>query len=87
MSRNRLGAALIVLGLIGIVWGVLHVLEAANGPGAGPRAFAGRRSYNQVKESVHASFLGGVLRAGAGGILIYLGTRLRDGRRQEPAIH
>ena len=81
MSRRNLAHILIGLGLLGIVWGVLHVLETANGPGPGARRFQDRRSYNQVKESVHASFPGGLLRAGVGISLMFLGTRLR---RQDP---
>ena len=80
MTRRRVGLALIVLGLLGIVWGVLYVLEAANGPGFGPRRFEERRSYNQVKESVHGAFLGGCLRAGTGFALIAAGSRLRRSR-------
>lgn len=79
MTRRRLGLALVLLGLLGIVWGVLHVLEAANGPGYGPRTFEDRRSYNQVKEGVHGSFLGGCLRAGIGFALVAAGARLRRG--------
>ncbi|MEM7310001.1 MAG: hypothetical protein AAF682_25220 [Planctomycetota bacterium] len=77
MTRRRVAIALIVVGLIGVVWGVLHILEAANGPGTGPTEFAHRRSYNQVKESLHGAFLGGVLRAGIGFSLVLLGGRLQ----------
>lgn len=77
MTRARVGTTLVVLGLLGIVWGVIHVLEVANGPGTGPTTFAARRSYDQVKTSVHASFAGGLLRAFGGGALILVGTRLR----------
>ena len=77
MTRRRLGLVLLVLGLCGVVWGVLYVLEAANGPGYGPRTFEERRSYNQVKEAVHASLLGACLRAGIGFALVAAGARLR----------
>lgn len=75
--RRRLAVALIVLGLAGILWGVLHVLEAANGPGTGPKTFAERRSYDQVKVAVHESFLGGLARAMVGLGLVMVGARLR----------
>jgi ABC-type Fe3+ transport system permease subunit len=55
-ARKRLGRALIVLGLVTIVVAVLVVLETANGPGTGPKAFAERRSYDQVKVEVHRTF-------------------------------
>ena len=56
MMRRRLGIALIVVGLSTILGAVLYVVEVANGPGTGPTAFAERRSYDQVKESVHGTF-------------------------------
>lgn len=84
MDRRRLGLVLIVLGLCGILWGVFHVLEAAEGPGPSPRTFEQRRSYNQVKEAVHATFLGGCLRAGIGFALIAGGARLRRGASAAP---
>ena len=81
--RNRLGIALIVVGFLGVLWGIFHVLEAANGPGAGPTRFSQRRSYNQVKTSVHGSFPGGILRAAGGALLVIVGTRLRRGSPEE----
>ena len=77
MNRGRLAVALAVLGLAGIVWGVLHVVEAANGPGLGPTQFADRVSYNQAKQAMHQSFLGGLLRAGLGAGLLWAASRLR----------
>ena len=58
MNRRRraLGIALVVLGLLVIVVSVITVLEVANGPGTGPKTFAERRSYDQVKEAVHRVF-------------------------------
>ena len=82
--RQRLALVLTVLGLVGILWGVLHVLEAANGPGAGPRRFPERRSYNQVKVSVHEAIPGGLLRALAGVSLVLLGARLRRPALETP---
>ncbi len=54
--RKMLGRGMIVFGLIVIFVSVIYVLEVANGPGTGPKSFAQRRSYNQVKEAVHASY-------------------------------
>ena len=54
--KRRAGIALIAIGVLTIVGAVVYVLEVANGPGTGPKTFAQRRSYNQVKESVHQSF-------------------------------
>lgn len=75
--RRTLGAVLIGLGLAVIVAAVLWVLEVANGPGTGPKTFATRRSYDQVKVAVHQSFpLGFAI--GLGGLgLALLGGRLR----------
>lgn len=77
MSRKRLGTVLLVLGLVVIVVAVLWVLEVANGPGTGPKTFAERRSYDQVKEALHESFPLGFA-VGIGGLgLAMLGARLR----------
>ncbi len=54
--RRALGIGLVVLGLAAILGSVLYVLEVANGPGTGPKVFAQRRSYDQVKAAVHRSF-------------------------------
>jgi hypothetical protein len=82
VTRQRAGLALILLGLLCIVWGVLHVVEAANGPGLGPRRFEERRGYDQVKADLHASFFGGMLRAGLGCALIAGGGWLRRSQVQ-----
>ena len=76
MSRRRIGIALVVLGLVTIVGAVLVVLEIANGPGTGPKAFAQRRSYDQVKVDVQRSFPIALL-VGVGGLgLAMAGARL-----------
>ena len=76
---RRLGNALIALGLVTIVVAVVWVLEVANGPGTGPKTFAQRRSYNQVKVAVHKSFPV-AFAVGLGGLgLALLGGRLRRG--------
>ena len=74
-GRRRLGFGLIALGLVTIVVAVIYVLEVANGPGTGPKTFAARRSYNQVKVAVHESFPV-ALAVGLGG----LGVALLGGR-------
>lgn len=76
MSRRRLGIALVVLGLVTVVGSVLVVLEIANGPGTGPKAFAQRRGYDQVKADVQRSFPIALL-VGVGGLgLAMAGARL-----------
>ena len=84
MTRRRIGLALILLGLLGLIWGVLHVAEAANGPGPGPRRFEDQRGYDQVKRDLHRSLFGGCLRAGLGCALIAVGGRLRRGQGSAP---
>lgn len=79
--RRRLGIALVVLGLVTIVGSVLVVLEIANGPGTGPKAFAQRRGYDQVKVDVHRSFPIALLVGVAGLALTMAGARLA--RREE----
>lgn len=82
-STRRWGIALVALGLLVIVAAVITVLEVANGPGLGPRSFAERRSYDQVKVEVHRVFPAAFL-AGLGGLaLALLGGRLL--RRAESA--
>lgn len=56
MNRRRFGQVLVGIGLATIVIAVIYVLEMANGPGTGPKAFAQRRGYDRVKESVHETF-------------------------------
>jgi len=76
VSRRRIGIALVVLGLVTIAGAVLVVLEIANGPGTGPKAFAQRRSYDQVKVDVQRSFPIALL-VGVGGLgLAMAGARL-----------
>ena len=74
--RRALGIALVVIGLAVIVVSVITVLEVANGPGTGPKSFAERRSYDQVKEAVHRVFPLAFV-AGLGGLgLAMLGARV-----------
>jgi ABC-type Fe3+ transport system permease subunit len=80
-ARRRLGITLVVVGLLTIVTSVLVVLEIANGPGTGPKSFAQRRSYDQVKVDVQRSFPLGLL-AGLGGLALTM-TGARLARREE----
>lgn len=86
-ARRRLGIALVVAGLLTIVVSVLVVLEIANGPGTGPKSFAARRSYDQVKVDVHRSFPYAFLAGLAGLGLAIGGARLarRDGGQSTAA--
>lgn len=84
--RRRLGIALLVLGLVTIALSVLYVLEDANGPGTGPKSFAQRRSYDQVKVEVQRTFpyallvgLGGLALAMAGSRMARFGQDPGDG--------
>lgn len=78
VRRRRLGTGLIVAGIGIIVVSVIAVLEVANGPGTGPKTFAQRRGYDQVKQDVHRSFpiavLGGLLGLG----IAITGARIRE---------
>lgn len=80
-ARRRLGITLVVLGLVTIVTAVIVVLEIANGPGTGPKAFAQRRGYDQVKADVHRSFPLALVVGLAGLGLSMAGARLA--RREE----
>lgn len=76
MAKRRVGQVLIGLGLTIILVAVLYVLEMANGPGTGPKAFANRRGYDRVKQSVHQTFPMAFV-VGVGGLgLAMLGTRM-----------
>lgn len=71
--RRRAGVALIAVGLVCILWGVFHVLNATSQTG---RTFAERRGYNEVKATIHERFPGALLRALAGLALAVTGNRL-----------
>ena len=82
--RRILGIGLIVFGLLTIVVSVITVLEIANGPGTGPKTFAERRSYDQVKESVQRTFPIAFLIGLVGLGLAILGNRVCKTGGQDP---
>jgi len=73
--RAKLGLALVVLGILGILWGVFHVLDALPQPER--LDFAHRITDHDARESVHQSFFGGVVRALAGLGLALVGGWIR----------
>lgn len=74
-ARAKLGLALMGLGILGILWGVFHVLESVPKPPR--REFAYRTTDFQARSAVHDSFAGGLVRALAGlGLAVY-GNHLR----------
>ncbi|HEX6883119.1 MAG TPA: hypothetical protein VF530_07035 [Planctomycetota bacterium] len=75
-SRRRLGLSLLIGGILTIVVAVLFVLESANGPGTGPKTFAQRRSYDQVKVEVHRTYPLALIAALAGLGLAMAGARV-----------
>jgi hypothetical protein len=82
-AARRAGIALVALGILVILGAVIVVLEVANGPGSGPKTFAERRSYDQVKESVQRVYPI-AFPIGLGGLgLALLGSRIlkRTGSR------
>ena len=82
--RRTLGIVLVVLGLLVIVGTVITVLEVANGPGTGPKTFAQRRSYDQVKEAVHRVFpVAFAVGVGGLGIALLGGRVLRQARSSD----
>ena len=73
-ARRRIGALLIGVGLVMILWGVFHVLGAVGGPGD---TFAERLPYDEVKTRLHGAFAGGFLRGLSGLAVALLGGHLR----------
>jgi hypothetical protein len=80
--RAAIGAALIALGVAGILWGVFHVLAAAQ---LRPERldFAHRTTSDQARQAVHETFGGGLLRALAGLALAIAGGRVRARAREQ----
>ena len=81
MNRKRLGAALIALGILGILWGVFHVLAATQPPPGAPMR---RQTYDEVKPRIHQSFAGGLVRALAGLGVALVGGRVLRSAESDP---
>ena len=79
-GRRIAGAVLIALGLLAILLGVFHVLNAIGGYES--HDFAHRKRDYEVRTIVHERFPGAALRGLAGLGLIYLGGSLRRGGRE-----
>jgi hypothetical protein len=75
-GRAILGRILQVTGALLLLWAVLHLNSRSLGSAPSQRDFAHRRPYNQVKRSAHEAFPGFLLRAGAGGLCLWLGAWL-----------
>lgn len=75
-GKRRLGTVLFVLGVLGILWGVAHVLSAVGAPEQ--RDFAHRLRYDEVKPLVHGTMFGGLVRGLLGLALAIAGVRLRS---------
>jgi len=54
--KRTFGRVLIGIGIAVILVDVIWMLEVGNGPGTGPKTFATRRSYDQVKDAMHEVF-------------------------------
>jgi hypothetical protein len=81
--RAQIGLALIGLGILGILWGVFHVLESVPKPAR--LEFAYRTTDFQARSAVHDSFAGGVVRALAGlALALYGGHVRRKALGQDP---
>ena len=79
--RSAQGLICIGLGLLAILWGVFHVLNAIGG--YPQRDFAHRKTDREVRTIVHEHFPGALVRGLAGVGLLFLGGRLRaQGRRE-----
>ncbi len=75
--RRTVGAILIALGLVGILWGVFHILSAVSDYES--KDFAHRKRDYEVRKTVHERYPGALYRALAGLGLALLGARLRSG--------
>jgi hypothetical protein len=67
---------LIALGILTLAWAALFMTSNSIGSPPEELGFAHRKSYNEIKASVHASMLGMLWRAALGGVLIWIGTRV-----------
>lgn len=83
-KRARLGLVLIVLGLVGVLWGVFHILGSV--PKPEKREFAYRTTDFQARSAVHDSFLDGFARAMVGlGLALYGGHLRKKARGDGPS--
>ena len=74
--QAKFGALLVALGIVGILWGVFHILGAAQGSDRTRRS-----TYDEVKPRVQQAFPGGLVRSLAGlGIAMIGGRVLAKGR-------
>ena len=74
--QAKLGALLIALGIVGILWGVFHILDATQGSDRTRRS-----TYDEVKPRLQQAFPGGLVRSLAGlGIAMIGGRVLAKGR-------
>ncbi len=73
--RARIGAWLIALGILGILWGVFHMLSAVGGPEKPD--FAHRQRYDEVKVIVQREMFGALLRSLVGLAVAMAGGYLR----------
>lgn len=78
-KQGRLGLILVALGVVGMLWGVFHILGSV--PKPAKREFAYRTTDFQARSAVHDSFLGGFARAMAGLGLALYGGHLRKKAR------
>jgi hypothetical protein len=70
-TQRRLGITLVVLGILGVLWGVFYVIGAA---GTTPR-YGGRFRFDDAKPILQRAFLPGLLRS-----LVGLAVALAGGR-------
>jgi hypothetical protein len=75
--RFKQSLVLTGLGLVAILWGVLHLTSASLGGPPKVNEFANRRTYNQIKREVHLAYPGLLWRCAIGGLLIFAGARMR----------
>lgn len=82
-KQARLGLILVALGIVGVLWGVFHILGSV--PKPAKREFAYRTTDFQARSAVHDSFLGGFARAMAGlGLALYGGHLRKKARGDGP---
>lgn len=73
--QSRLGVLLIALGILGILWGVFHLMLAVGGPEQAD--FAHRQRYDEVKPIVQHELFASLVRSLAGLFTALFGGTLR----------